>query len=121
MKDFEGLKLRMSGAAGKFFKEKLGASVTLLPGPEVYTALKLGTIDACEFAGGQLDYDLGLHEVTNYMIMPYYIGPGLIDFLINMKAYNKLPQDVRTTFDNCCFRSSCIYNRHIFCTQQRTG
>lgn len=102
MQDFKGLKMRMSGAAGAFFHQKLGVSVTLLPGPELYTALKLGTIDACEYSGGILDWDLGMHEVTKYMIMPYYLGNVLCDFLVNRKAYESLPEDIRKAFDMCC-------------------
>lgn len=101
LKDFKGLKLRMTGGAGRFFKQKLGASVTLLGAAELYTALKLGTVDACEFTGGSLDYALGLHEVTKYIIMPPYMGAGLTEFLTNLKAYKKLPEDVRRIFDLC--------------------
>lgn len=102
LQDFKGLKIRMTGAPGIFFHKKLGASVSLLPGPELYTALKLGTIDACEYSGGALDWDLGLHEVTKYIIMPYYIGNILCDFLVNKKAYDALPEDIKKAFDMAC-------------------
>lgn len=100
--DFKGLKIRMSGAAGPFFHKYLGSSVTLLPATELYTAFKLGTIDAAECSGGGLDFDLGLHEVTKYRIMPYYTGSYLCEFLVNLKAYQSLPEDVRIAFDLCC-------------------
>jgi TRAP-type mannitol/chloroaromatic compound transport system substrate-binding protein len=102
MEDFKGIKLRMAGSAAKFFDKKLGTSITMVMGPELYTALKLGTIDAAEYGGGALDYALGLHEVTKYMILPSWCGAGLAEFLVNKKAYDALPADVKTIFDLCC-------------------
>jgi TRAP-type mannitol/chloroaromatic compound transport system substrate-binding protein len=99
--DFKGLKIRMSGAAARFFKNKLGAATTLIGPAELYTALKLGTVDACEYTGGSMDYSLGIHEVTKYIIYPTYMGAGTVEFLINKTAYNKLPEDVRRIFDLC--------------------
>ena len=101
MADFKGLKIRMSGASARFFKKKLGAATTLIGPAELYTALKLGTVDACEFTGGSMDYALGFHEVTKYIIYPTYMGAGTTEFLINKKAYDKLPEDVRKIFDLC--------------------
>jgi TRAP-type mannitol/chloroaromatic compound transport system substrate-binding protein len=101
MEDFKGLKIRMSGASARFFKKKLGAATTLIGPAELYTALKLGTVDACEFTGGSMDYALGLHEVTKYIIYPTYMGAGTTEFLINKKAHDKLPEDIRRIFDLC--------------------
>ncbi len=100
--DFKGKKIRMSGAPAKFFTEKLGASVIMLGPGDLFTALNNGTIDACEFSGGSVDYALGLHKVTNYMIMPQYLGAAPTEFLINKKAYDALPDDIKVIFDLCC-------------------
>lgn len=100
--DFKGKKIRMTGAAAKFFSTKLGASVTMLGPAELYTALSNGTIDACEFTGGSMDYALGLHKVTKYMILPHYLGSMGTELLINQKSYDKLPEDVRRIFNLCC-------------------
>jgi len=101
MADFKGLKIRMSGAAARFYKNKLGAAPTLIGPSELYTALKLGTVDACEYTAGSMDYALGIHEVTKYIIMPTYMGGGTVEFLINKKAYDSLPNDIRKIFDLC--------------------
>ncbi|MCB1830331.1 MAG: C4-dicarboxylate ABC transporter, partial [Gammaproteobacteria bacterium] len=49
LKDYEGLKIRFAGLGGKVI-QKLGASVTMMPGGELFQALEKGTIDATEFS-----------------------------------------------------------------------
>lgn len=102
IEDFEGLKIRMTGFAGNLFSDVLGASVVLLPGSEIYTALQTGTIDATEFGSGSIDYDFGIHEVCGYRIMPAYLGESQCDYLVNLDSYGALPSDVRELFDLCC-------------------
>ena len=99
LEDFKGLKIRMAGAMAQFFSEVLGASSTQLSAGEIYTGLKLGVIEAAEFTGGSLDYALGIHEVTKYQIMPYYAGVGASEFLVNLKAYNELSDELREILD----------------------
>lgn len=99
--DFEGLKLRMIGPTATFYDEYLKTSTVAMPGGEIYTALQLGTIDACEYAGGSLDYALGIHEVTSYRILPWW-AVATTEFLVNLDAYNALPDDVRAAFDLAC-------------------
>jgi len=49
LEDFKGLNIRFYGLGGKVL-EKLGASVSLLPGGEIFGALEKGAIDATEFS-----------------------------------------------------------------------
>ncbi|GAJ21426.1 unnamed protein product, partial [marine sediment metagenome] len=80
---------------------KFGASVIILPGGEIYTALATGVIDLGEFIGHAMNKELGLHEVGKYII-----GPGkmhqpcdLRNVVINMDTWNKLPEDLQTLFE----------------------
>ena len=100
LEDFKGLKIRMIGPAAKFFADYLGAAPVTLPGPEILTALQLGTIDAAEYAGGSMDYALGIHEVTNYRILPYW-AMAVTEYLVAKDKYEALPDDLRATFDLC--------------------
>ena len=97
--DYKGKKIRMLGASAKFFTDKLGASTVRLGGGDLFPALSNGTIDAAEFSGGSTDYALGMHKVTKYIIMPTYLRTGFTEFLINKKSYDKLPENIRKTFD----------------------
>ena len=52
--DFDGLRIRFAGIGGKVL-EKLGASVTMVPGGEIYQALERKTIDATAFPPPAVD------------------------------------------------------------------
>ncbi len=69
IEDFKGLKIRMPGGMIAESFAALGARTTLLPGSEVYPALEKGTIEAADFVGPAINYDLGFHQVTKYVIM----------------------------------------------------
>ncbi|WP_435404659.1 TRAP transporter substrate-binding protein [Marinobacter sediminicola] len=92
--DLKGLKMRTPGFAGEVMAE-LGVAVTNLPPGELYTALERGTVDAVEWVGPALDFPMGFHQIAKY----YYSGwqePGAeVQFLINDKTWNKLPEDLQ--------------------------
>jgi TRAP-type mannitol/chloroaromatic compound transport system substrate-binding protein len=67
--DFQGLKVRTSGAWAEIATE-LGASTVILPGPEVYPALERGVVDAMEWATPWINYEMGFHKVAQYVILP---------------------------------------------------
>ena len=67
--DFQGLKVRTSGAWAEIATE-LGASTVILPGPEVYPALERGVVDAMEWATPWINYEMGFHKVAKYVILP---------------------------------------------------
>ena len=94
LEDLKGLKMRTPGFAGEVMAE-LGVSVTNLPPGELYTALDRGTIDALEWVAPALDFPMGFHQIAKY----YYSGwqePGAeVQFLINQKTWNKLPEDLQ--------------------------
>ena len=63
VKDFNGLKMRIPGLAGKVYAT-LGVDVKLLPGGEIFPALERGVIDAAEFVGPYQDRRLGLQKAA---------------------------------------------------------
>lgn len=97
--DFKGLKIRLGCASLFPMFKKLGAAITLIPMGDVYTALKLGTLDAVESSGYGGNWRVGLHEVTKYMIEPAphtslgWAGSGV--HAVNMDAWNSLPDDLK--------------------------
>jgi len=94
VEDLKGLKMRIPGFAGEVLA-KLGAKPTNIPAGELYTALERNTIDALEWVGPSLDLRMGFHKIAPY----YYTGwhePGAeLQFMVNEKAYNKLPKDLQ--------------------------
>ncbi len=67
--DFKGLKLRMPGGLIAECFSAIGARVVTLPGPDVYSALESGAIEAADFVGPAINYGLGFAEVSNYIVM----------------------------------------------------
>lgn len=100
--DFKGKNIRTGGLGSLFFR-KLGANPVSLAAPEIYTALQMRTIDAAEFTDWKENKDMGLHEVTKYVIQPcLHMGSnedkGLI---INDKAWQSLPKDLQEIVFAC--------------------
>jgi TRAP-type mannitol/chloroaromatic compound transport system substrate-binding protein len=106
--DVKGKKMRASGLAADM-AALLGASVVTVPGGEIYSALERGVIDFCEFTSQTVNYGLGLHEVTKYIVNPTYSGGGSYDWFANRKAWNSLPADLRRIVVAAIHETGYIY------------
>lgn len=88
--DFRGLNLRMPGGLIADCFEAIGARTIALAGSEVQPALASGAIDAADFTGPAMNYDLGFAEVSKYIVMGPTSTPCLhqpVDLTI--VAFNK--------------------------------
>lgn len=95
MTDFKGLRVRTPGWYMDIMNN-LGASVSPLPGGEVYLALERGVIDAAEFSSPAMNYPMGFDEITKYVIEPGVHQPSVqCALFINMDSWNKLPDDLK--------------------------
>jgi TRAP-type mannitol/chloroaromatic compound transport system substrate-binding protein len=89
--DISGLKIRIPGLGGRVM-DRLGATVQVLAGGEIYQALERGTIDAAEWAGPYDDEKLGFHKVADYYYYPGWWEPGpTLSFYVNRDAWASLP------------------------------
>jgi len=99
MEDFKGLRVRTVGWYMDILN-KLGASVSPLPGGEVYLSLERGVIDAAEFSAPAMNYPMGFDEITKYVIEPGVHQPGSqCTIFFNKDAYDKLPDDLKYIID----------------------
>ena len=64
IEDFKDLKLRVPGGMIAEGFAAAGARTTLLPGGEVFSALEKGTVDAADYTGPAVNWDLGFQQVT---------------------------------------------------------
>ncbi|MCZ6868762.1 MAG: TRAP transporter substrate-binding protein [Gammaproteobacteria bacterium] len=69
LEDFKGLKIRFAGLGGKVL-ESLGASVTMIPGGEIFQALERGAIDATEYSLPVVDEALGFDRIAKFNYFP---------------------------------------------------
>lgn len=94
--DFDGVKIRMPGGIVAETFAEMGARTTLLPGSEVYPALEKGTIDAADFTGAAVNYELGFWQVADYIIMGPPSTPclhqsvDLMDIAVNRRVYERM-------------------------------
>ena len=99
MADFKGMRVRTPGWYMDIMNS-LGASVTPLPGGEVYLALERGVIDAAEFSSPAINYPMGFDEITKFVIEPGVHQPSVqCAIFFNKDAYNKLPADLKWIID----------------------
>ena len=100
--DIKGLKIRFAGLGGRVI-ERLGASVTMLPGGEIFQALEKGAIDATEFALPVVDQSLGFNRVAPYNYYPGWHQPFTSSHLVvNLSVWNTLGQSDQTMLELGC-------------------
>ncbi len=88
--DFNGLKFRIGGYAGRVL-QKLGVVPQQIAGGDIYPALEKGTIDAAEWVGPYDDEKLGLQKVAQYYYYPgWWEGAAMLHNFINIDKWNAL-------------------------------
>ncbi len=104
--DFRGRKIRAPGGMVSKLFTAAGASTTTLPGSEIFPALEKGTIDAADYVGPAINYDLGFHQVTNYVsmgppgFMSIYQPVDLMDLTVGMRHWNALSPAMKLFVEN---------------------
>jgi TRAP-type mannitol/chloroaromatic compound transport system substrate-binding protein len=95
MEDFKGLKMRVPHGMTAMLFQKLGASVVVLPGGEVYSALDKGVINTSDWATPSMNQRMGFFQVAKYYNYPGFHSLPLGDFTVNINEWNKLPDDIK--------------------------
>ena len=96
--DLRGLRMRIPGLGGKVM-DRLGASVQVLGGADIYPALERGAIDATEWVGPADDEKLGFYRVAKNYYYPGWWEPGpSLSFLVARKAWDELPSEYQQIF-----------------------
>jgi TRAP-type mannitol/chloroaromatic compound transport system substrate-binding protein len=99
--EFKGKRIRFPGGmVGEIFTQA-GVSTVLLTGGEVYGALERGVIDAADFVGPAVNYNLRFGVVAKYIIMgppstPCLHQPvDLMDVTVNMAKWTALSKHLQ--------------------------
>ncbi|WP_278367426.1 MULTISPECIES: TRAP transporter substrate-binding protein DctP [Marinobacter] len=94
--DMEGMKMRVPGGMVAEVFQQFGVSTVSLPGSDIFPALEKGTIDAADYVGPAVNYELGFSQVTDYImfgppgVMSIYQPVDLMDLTVNLRAWNAL-------------------------------
>jgi len=100
--DLKGLKIRFAGLGGKII-ERLGASVTMIAGGEIFQALEKGAIDATEYSLPSADQSLGFDRVTKYNYFPGWHQTFTSNhLLISLDAWNALSLPDQAMLETAC-------------------
>lgn len=103
--DFTGLKMRIPGLGGEVIN-RMGGIATNISGSEVINALKLGVIDAAEWAGPWPDMSMGFHKVAKYYYGPGVHEPGTLnEFMFNKDVWENLPILYKKIITNASYAS----------------
>ena len=117
IEDFKGLKVRVIGMQADTLA-KLGASVTYLPSPEIYMGLERGVIDACNFGGVKSETELGLHEVTDYILFPPVSESITSEIMVNLDAWNALSDELKAIVETTAYTYQSKYSRWLWLQNQ---
>jgi len=102
VEDYKGLKIRMSGWGGEVLT-KLGASVSALPGSEIYLAMERGRIDATEYASPVLDESHKFYKLAKYYYFPgWHQSTAWNSLVINLNYWNQLSNQQKAQIELAC-------------------
>jgi len=99
--DLNGMKIRLPGGMVAEVFQKFGVSSVSLPGSDIFPALEKGTIDAADYVGPAVNYELGFSQVTDNIlfgppgVMSVYQPVDLMDLTVNLRSWNKLTPKVQ--------------------------
>ncbi|CAN5683734.1 TRAP transporter substrate-binding protein [soil metagenome] len=97
--ELRGLKMRIPGMGGQVM-DRLGVTVQVLGGAEIYPALERGAIDATEWVGPYDDEKLGFQNAARFYYYPGWWEPGpSMAFMVNRQAWDRLPSSYQEAFE----------------------
>lgn len=90
--DLQGLVMRIPGLGGQVMT-RLGVTVQVIAGGEIFQALQTGAVDAAEWVGPYDDEILGFHEVAQFYYFPGWWEPApTLEVQIPLPKWNSLPE-----------------------------
>ena len=98
--DIGGLRMRIPGL-GATVMERLGASVQVIPGGEIFQSLETGAIDAAEWVGPFDDLVQEFNQVADFYYFPGWWEPGpSLEVQFPVEAYDGLPEEYQAVLQN---------------------
>ena len=118
VEDIKGLKIRFAGIGGKVM-ERAGASVTMLPGGEIFQALEKGAIDATEFSLPIMDQSLGFARIAKNNYYPGWHQPfTAVHAVVNLDVWGDLSSADQSQLEQAC---TAVSTRTLAASEGRQG
>ena len=100
--DIRGLRMRIPGLGGEVMS-RLGATVQVLAGGDIFPALERGAVDATEWVGPHDDEKLGFHDIAKNYYYPGWHEPGVsLSLHVNRSAWDQLPEAYQEAVASAC-------------------
>ena len=104
--DLQGLKIRIPGLGGEVMN-RLGATVQVIAGGEIFQALQTGAIDAAEWVGPYDDEKLGLNDAADFYYSPGWWEPGpTLEIQIGLAAWDELPEIYQEALKTAAYQAN---------------
>lgn len=111
MEDLSGKKMRAGGPQA-IFHSTMGGSPVSLDAGDIYTAIRLGTVEGTYWDTGGID-DMSFHEVVDYAIMPGWNPAQHQEIFVNLDAWNGLTdwqrEQINGVFEEVYFETSRMH------------
>jgi len=91
--DFAGKRIAFTSPLMEAFVKALGASLTIIPTPELYSAVDRGIVDGIILPLSTI-VDSKLHETLKYVINHPFENSG-IALIMNLDTFNRLPRNLQ--------------------------
>jgi len=115
--DIKGMKIRCPGAYGELINN-LGGSAVVMAFAEVYTALATGVIDGVDGCNIVDHRDGAFYEVAPYMYPLPLTTSQVVPFVVNMDAWNSLPDDLQAILEIGQYRNIDLWERKCYVWEQ---
>jgi len=104
--EYTKMRVRMSSGLSSDVLKDMGGIPVNLPGAEIIPAAERGLIDGVEWINTASDLKLGLYDVfKNYSLQGLHQAIGIMDIMINGKAWRALPPDLQAIVETACKQS----------------
>jgi TRAP-type mannitol/chloroaromatic compound transport system substrate-binding protein len=101
-----GMRYRTVGLAADLMNE-MGASVTILGGPDIVPALDRGLIEGAEFNNPSSDRILGFQDVSkHWMLQSYHQDAESFEIIFNKRKYDELPEELQSILRYAAYAAS---------------
>ncbi|HUG86797.1 MAG TPA: hypothetical protein VMM13_19665 [Euzebya sp.] len=89
--DLQGLSMRIPGLGGEVMS-RLGVTVQVIAGGEIFQALDTGAVDAAEWVGPYDDLQLGFNDAAQFYYYPGWWEPApTLEVQMTLEQWNQLP------------------------------